>query len=278
MTADNAEQIEYWNGRAGETWVTAQQHLDAMLAPISAALLERADPRAGERVVDVGCGCGDTSLAVAARGATVWGIDISEPMLAHARSRAAAANVAGVAFSCTDAATQAFTPDHELVISRFGVMFFADPHAAFANLRSAFAPGGRLCFVCWQSPRDNPWVSIAGAALRPFLAEPEHTPDPREPGPFAFADPDYVRDILTGAGYHEIGVEPLPTTLHVADDVAEALDFMQQVGPLSRALAELDEHTAPRALDAVREALAVHATPTGLDLGAACWLVSARGG
>jgi len=281
VTTDNAEQIEYWNGQAGQTWVAAQQHLDAMLAPISRALLERADPRAGERVVDVGCGCGDTTLAAAARGAAVWGIDISEPMLAHARARAAnARGDAGrdsVAFSRTDAATQAFTPDHQLVISRFGVMFFADPHAAFTNIRTALAPGGRLCFVCWQSPRDNPWVSIAGAAIRPFLAEPEQAPDPREPGPFAFAEQDYVRDVLSRAGYRDIAIDPLRTSLHVADDVDGALDFMQQVGPLSRALADLDEQTAPQALDAVRQALAAHATPAGLDLGAACWLVSARG-
>lgn len=276
MTTDNAEQIEYWNGQAGQTWVAAQQHLDAMLAPISRALLERADPRAGERVVDVGCGCGDTTLAVAARGAAVWGIDISEPMLAHARDRAA--DVDGVAFSRTDAATAAFTPDHQLVISRFGVMFFADPRAAFTNIRTALAPGGRLCFVCWQSPRDNPWVSIAGAAIRPFLPEPAQAPDPREPGPFAFAEQDYVHDILNRAGYREITVDPLNTNLHVADDVEGALDFMQQVGPLSRALADLDEQTAPRALDTVRQALASHATSAGLDLGAACWLVCARSG
>jgi ubiquinone/menaquinone biosynthesis C-methylase UbiE len=170
MSSDNHEQIEYWNGRAGETWVAAQEQLDAMLAPISDALVERAEVMSGERAVDVGCGCGDTTLALAARGATVWGIDISEPMLNRARARAPAG--AKVAFARTDAATQAFTPDHELVFSRFGVMFFADPHGAFRNLRTALTEGGRVCFVCWQAPQLNPWMAIAGRAVQPLLPQP----------------------------------------------------------------------------------------------------------
>lgn len=276
MTTSNHEQIEYWNGKAGQTWVVSQERLDALLAPVSRAVIERAAPVPGERAVDVGCGCGETTLALAARGAAVWGIDISEPMLARARERAPAD--AEVAFDRADAATHAFTPDHELVFSRFGVMFFADPYAAFRNLRSALSENGRLCFVCWQPPRQNPWMAIAGQAVQPFLPEPEETPDPRAPGPFAFADADYVRDILTQAGFAEITIEAFTTTVHVGDDLDQALEFLQQVGPLSRALAELEGDAATRALTAAREALASHLTPAGLDLGAACWIVHARAG
>ncbi|MEQ8860729.1 MAG: methyltransferase domain-containing protein [Pseudomonadales bacterium] len=276
MTANNQEQIDFWNGEAARTWVNAQAQLDAMLAPISRVLIERAAPEAGERAIDVGCGCGDTTLALAKGGAAVWGIDISEPMLERARARAA--GMESVAFSRTDAATQAFTADHQLVLSRFGVMFFADPSAAFANLRSALTDAGRLCFVCWQAPGKNPWMAIAGAAVRPYLDEPETPPDPRAPGPFAFADPEYLREVLEAGGFTGIAIEPLTTKLHVADTVDGAMEFLQQVGPLSRVLQELDDATRETAMAAARDALTPHAGPTGLDLGAACWLVTARPG
>lgn len=274
MTAPNHEQIDYWNGQAGRTWVDAQAHLDAMLAPIGRILIERAAVTPGERVVDVGCGCGATTLALATQGAAVWGIDISEPMLAHAAARAEGLD--DVAFVRADAATHEFAPDHQLVVSRFGVMFFDDPTAAFANLRTALTPGGRLCFVCWQAPRVNPWVALAGAAVRPFLPEPAEQPDPKAPGPFAFADPDYLRGILDGAGFADVTIEALETRLHVADTLDGAIEFLEQVGPLARTLDDLDDATRQAAVAAVREALAAHLTDGGLDLGSASWLVSAR--
>lgn len=274
--ASNQEQIDYWNGEAGATWVTAQERLDAMLAPISDALIDRAAVRAGERAIDVGCGCGATSIELARRGAAVWGIDISGPMLDRARSRSA--GVKNVAFSRKDAAEADFTPDHDLLFSRFGVMFFADPPGAFRNLHGALRAKGRLAFVCWQAPRDNPWVAIAGRAIQPFLPEPEVEPDPKAPGPFAFADPDYVRGILDAAGFAAIELEDFRTTLHLADDLEKAIEFQGQVGPVARALAELEGEKREAALAATRDALAPHVTDAGLDLGAACWIVTARRG
>lgn len=276
MHPTNDEQIEYWNGPAGQSWVAAQAQLEKMLAPISAALLDKAAARPGQRAVDVGCGCGDTTLALARHGAAVWGIDISEPMLSLARSRIG--DLPNVAFSRVDAATASFTPDHELMISRFGVMFFADPYAAFSNLHTALTGDGRLCFVCWQAPRLNPWVAIAGKAVQPFLPDPDSPPDPRAPGPFAFAEADYLQDILTRAGFADVAIEPFTPTLHLADDLDGAMEFLQQVGPLSRALADLEADDQAAALDAARQAMAPQVTDTGLDLGAACWLVSARHG
>lgn len=276
MAADNQEQIEYWNGKAGVTWTEQQDILDALLAPISDTLVERAAVRPGERVVDVGCGCGDTTLALAARGAAVWGVDISEPMLARARARTPAG--AEVAFARTDAATQGFTADHDLVFSRFGVMFFSDPRQAFRNLRTALRGDGRLCFACWQPPRRNPWMAVAGAAVQPFLSEPAETPDPRAPGPFAFADPDYVRDILEGAGFAGIEVESFTPALHVGDSLDNAIALLQQVGPLSRALAELQGAARDDAIAAARAALEPHVTADGLNLGSATWIVRAGAG
>ena len=154
--------------------------MDAMLEPLSQAALQVANAQADERVIDVGCGCGATSLAMAAAGGQVWGVDLSEMMLQRAKQRAG--DLTNVAFSKTDAATQNYTPDHDLIFSRFGVMFFADPIAAFTNLRTALRDQGRIVFVCWQTPRNNPWLSIPGAAVQPFLPPTEETPDPRAPG------------------------------------------------------------------------------------------------
>ena len=274
-TADaNQEQIEYWNGKAGQTWVRSLERIDGMLAPITQALLERAAVVPGERAVDVGCGCGSTTLALAQRGALVFGIDVSEPMLAFAKQRAA--GVKGVAFRRTDAATQPFTPDHELVLSRFGVMFFANPIAAFENLRTGLTPDGRLCFVCWQPMAENAWMSTAGQAVMPFLAKPATPPDPRAPGPFAFAERDYLRSVLEAAGFAAIEIESLRVKLHVGDDLDQAMAFQADIGPVARALAELEGETRAQALAAARAALAKHLGPSGIDLGAACWLVTAR--
>jgi len=274
VSGSNREQAEYWNEQAGPKWVAAQAHLDRMLAPITEALLERAAPRSGERVLDVGCGCGETSLQLARRGAEVTGVDISRPMLARARERAAGGTA--MVFREADAAVEPFEPVHDLVFSRFGLMFFDDPHAAFANLRRALLPEGRLAFCCWRDFRENPWVAVPYAAAKPYLPEPEVPPDPRAPGPFAFAAPDYVRDILASAGFEGVDIRPLDPMLHLADSLESGLAFMQEIGPLSRALAEIDEAARGKALAAVRTALEPHVGADGLYLGGACHIVTAR--
>jgi len=273
--ADNQQQIDYWNGEAGATWVRAQARLDVMLAPLSAVAIDAADPTEAERVIDVGCGCGTTTLEMVARGAFVWGVDISEPMLAHARQRAA--GLKNVAFSVADASTQALTADHDLVFSRFGVMFFDDPVAAFKNLRSGLKAGGRMVFLCWQAPRNNPWVSIGGAAIQPFLPE-EDAPDPQAPGPFAFADPDYLRGILEQAGFADINIDSVKMDLRVGKDLDDAMEFQSQVGPAARALAELSGAQRDAALDAARTALEPFVSDAGVILGRATWLVRAGAG
>lgn len=270
----NAAQIDYWNGQAGETWVQTAAQTDRLLAPISEIVIERAGVSAGERVVDIGCGCGTTSLELADAGAQVWGVDISEPMLALAKKRAGIRE--DLSFSVGDAAEQSFTADHELAFSRFGVMFFAEPAAAFANIRSSLVRGGRLCFVCWQAPRDNHWMSIGGQAVAPFLPKPEAPVDPRAPGPFAFADKGYLRSVLQVAGFSQIKIDSITPTLHLADSLDEAVEFQGRIGPVARVLAELEGDAQAKALAAAREALAGHVTSDGVNLGAACWLVTAR--
>jgi len=272
--AGNREQIEFWNGEAGSSWVRAQERLDETLSALSRAVVEHAAAQPGERVVDVGCGCGATTLTLAEQGASVWGVDISEPMLARARERAA--GMGNVRFSRADAAVERFTPEHDLVFSRFGVMFFDDPAAAFANLRTALHAEGRLVFLCWQAPKFNPWISVAGRAVQAFLPEPAEAPDPRAPGPFAFADPGYVREILVAAGYSDVSCDPVEATMRLGGSLDEAMEFQSQVGPLSRVLKELEGDVREGAIAAAREALGAFHTGSGIELGAACWLVSAR--
>ena len=272
----NQEQIDYWNGKAGSTWVDSQERMDKMLAPLTSPLLDRAAARAGEKIIDIGCGCGDTSLQMAAAGANVWGIDISEPMLNRASERAQLMSQANARFSVADAASTTIDAEHDMLFSRFGVMFFTDPVAAFSNLHGALNDTGRLCFLCWQPPRNNPWMSTAGAAIKDFLPEPEVKPDPRAPGPFAFADTGYVEDILDQAGFKSMTITPVTADLHIADTLDEAMESQSSIGPLARALAELEGDARTNALAAARDALADKMTPAGLDLGAACWLVEAR--
>ena len=269
----NAEQIDYWNGEAGAMWAKRQDRMDALLAPISEAALQACTAGAGERVLDVGCGCGDTSLRLAGRGATVVGVDISKPMLERARERASAVR-ASATFVLGDAAATHFEHDYHHVFSRFGVMFFADPTAAFTNIRSALRAGGKLCFVCWQPPQLNAWISAPFGAARPLLP-PQPTLDPRAPGPFAFAEPDYVREILGGAGFRDVRVDALTTTLMLGRDVETALEMVCEVGPLSRSLAGMDPALRSRIIEAVRAPLQAALTSSGVALGASCWIVTA---
>ncbi len=281
-TSSNAQQIEYWNDQAGPKWVRLQERLDAQLGPIGDEVLDRAGLAPGERVLDVGCGCGDLTLAAAGRvapGGHATGVDISGPMLARARERAAAS--AGTAdFVQADAQHDALNP-HDVLVSRFGVMFFADPVAAFRRMREGLAPGGRLAFVCWQGVGENPWMLVPMAEVAKLVELPA-PPEPGAPGPFAFADADRVRGILEGAGWQQVAFEDLRGELAVGGtaDVAEVADFMLDVGPASRALAEAeaDDALRGRVVAAVEEVLRPYAGPDGVRLGYAAWIVTAKAG
>src|ERR1700722_16858165 len=188
----NAAQIAYWNETAGPSWVAMQDDLDRELRELGLAAMAALAPRAEERLIDIGCGCGATTLELARRvgpGGGVLGVDISAPMLGVARERAAAEGLAQAGFLPVDGA-----------FSRFGVMFFEDPVAAFANIRAAVSPRGRLAFVCWRALAENPWMTVPMAAILPLLPAPPPAQTPGAPGPFAFADRDRLFAILRDAG------------------------------------------------------------------------------
>lgn len=271
MTA-NAQQIEYWNGAVGERWARLQETIDASLAPITAALMPFANPRPREHVLDIGCGAGTTTYALAkAVGpeGSVTGVDISEPMLAAARARGR-----GVNFRKADAATHLFHATHDLVFSRFGVMFFDDPIAAFANIRKALKPRGRLAFACWREVTANLWASAPFAAARD-LVPPQPQADPFAPGPYAFADGERLGTILAKAGYQNIRIEQLDTVVVMGATPAAAAAQALNIGPLARAAAELDDATRDRIRGVAETALAGFATPDGIAPPASCWLVGA---
>jgi SAM-dependent methyltransferase len=273
---ENGMQIEYWNGAGGERFARSQDAIDRSLAKITDAAIAFAAPQTDERVLDVGCGCGTTTFRlrekVGPNGAAA-GVDVSKVMLNVARARAAAAN-ADVAFVEDDAARHDFQPVFDLVFSRFGVMFFADPVAAFANIRTALTKTGRLAFVCWRSLPENFWAYAPLVAARPFLP-PMDPPDPHAPGPFAFADGDRLHRILASAGFNTITIEKLDTTMSMGATIEEASAEAMNIGPVSRASAELDESTRDKIRAAIAEAFAKYKMPEGVMLPAACWLVRA---
>lgn len=280
MTADpNREQAVYWNEQAGPKWVALQEQLDAQLEPSGRVVMDALELGAGMRVLDVGCGAGATSLALAERVAPgeVVGLDISAPLLERARARATRA--ASLRFEQADAQTFPFgDPTFDAVFSRFGVMFFADPVQAFANLRSSLREGGRLGFVCWRAMSENAWVTVPLSAALPHLPEPPAPPAPGAPGPFAFADGARTGDILERAGYVEIDVARLDSELHVGggNDLEDAVDVALQLGPLGRVLIGVDAGVRAKVRVAVREALLAHLGPAGVRLAGATWLVTAR--
>jgi len=279
----NDEMVQYWNDSAGPVWVTQQERLDAQIGPLGALTRERAAIRAGERVLDVGCGCGATALELAAavgEAGRVVAVDISRPMLERAQQRVGSAGAeARIEWRLDDAQTATFEgAGFDVLFSRFGVMFFADPVAAFTNLRRALRREGRLAFVCWQ-PRDkNPWMLAPAIAAAQHVAFPA-PPAPHAPGPFAFGDATHVRGILERAGFVDVAHEAVNGPMRLAgDSVDEALELCLQIGPVGAALREArpsDEQRA-RVIGAVRKVIESFETPRGIEAEAGAWIVTAR--
>jgi SAM-dependent methyltransferase len=274
----NADQIAYWNGPGGQRWTDRQQAQDIMLAPVSDLLIDRARVGSGERIVDAGCGCGATSVALAQRvgpAGHVLGIDISAPMLARARQIAPAG--LPIDFVLADATVYPFEPaSFDLLFSRFGVMFFAEPVVSFANMRRAMRHTGRLTFACWREPRENPWM------MTPLQAVYQHVPKmppqgPEDPGPFAFASEARVHGILGEAGYSKIAMEPCGVTLDIAigRGLEAAVESALEIGPASRALEGQPPALRAAAKNSVREVLKPFAKGHAVPLPGSIWIVTA---
>lgn len=282
MSDVHAPSTHDWNGDSGERWAANLARLDVMLEDFGHAAILAADAQPGEQVLDIGCGSGTSTFVLADKvGASgfVLGVDISGQLVELAR--AAAPDRGPVEFRCADAATSSLPADRfDLLFSRFGVMFFDDPTAAFAHMRGALKPGGRLAFVCWRGAQDNDWVRLPMAAIRDIV---QLVPaDPHAPGPFAFGNRSRLAEILAAAGFTDIAIAPFDTSLSYGRGetreaaIDDALDMAFQVGPLSRAIAGQSGDVRDRAAAAVRAAFAERPGETSVLIDGAAWIVTAR--
>jgi SAM-dependent methyltransferase len=274
----NEDQLTHWAGEGGDLWAAEQARLDRMLEPFIDDLLGALDPVPGERLLDVGCGSGALALAVAGRVAPdgeVVGVDLSPQMLAIARGRAADAAVPA-RFEQADAQTTALgDPPFDAWMSRFGVMFFDDPAAGFANLAAALRPGGRVAFTCWQELFDNEWLFVPATAALEHVALPP-LPAGNPAGAFALADPERVQSLLAGAGLTDVELTPMSRPIRLGSDGEDATHYLMHTELARILLAGADEATVARVRTSVAEALDARVGPDGVVLGGSTWLVTAR--
>lgn len=269
-----ADQAAFWNGPGGKMWLASWERIERTVTPFGAPALAAAAPKPGEHVLDIGCGTGATTAeiarAVGSQG-RVLGVDISEELVGVARAQ----DLANARFAVGDAAAYAFdAAAYDLVFSRFGVMFFADPVKAFKNLHRALKPEGRVVFVCWRTPPENPWGLVPMRAAAPHLP-PFERPGPEEPGQYAFGDRARVERILKESGFGAPSFQKLDKPIRLGKDIAETLDSLSRFGPLARLMAEATPEQIDRAKAAIAEALGPHVGADGIELPGACWLVSA---
>lgn len=278
---DNSQQIWDWNGELGMRWAEHVRDIEEIVRPFGDQALKAAAPVTGERVLDIGCGAGATSMALARSvGAVglVLGVDISRPLLEVARIEAGRHVLPQLAFVEADASSADLAGEINLIYSRFGVMFFDEPVAAFAHMHKSLVEDGRLAFVCWRHPRENPWAMTPVGALRAALGIEPEPMDPDAPGPFAFADDARVRRILEQAGFRSVDMTPVDASMRVGANPQDAAERSLRIGPASRLLREVGEQHAAKALPAVAKSFEPFAKDDGVFLAGASWLVTARAG
>jgi SAM-dependent methyltransferase len=274
----NVEQAEEWDGREGAHWVQHADRYDELSQRLTPHLMEAAAIGATDQVLDVGCGCGLTTrtAAGAASAGSALGMDLSAAMLREAARRARAGGISNVRFEQGDVQVNTFSPEEfDLAISRFGVMFFEDPMAAFANIASAIRPEGRFVFLCWQDLAHNDWIMVPAGAALSYVPFPDLGPE-GAPGPFSLADSDRTRRILTEAGFEEIEVNEINEQMFLGENAADATEFLQGTGMARLLFEDVDADTERQAIDAVRDVLEAHEQPEGIWLSSAAWLVGAR--
>jgi SAM-dependent methyltransferase len=276
QTRPNAEQARAWDGTEGDTWTEHEDWYNDAQRYLSPHLLDGAGIAPSDRVLDIGCGCGETTRAAAGRAPAgeAFGIDLSSRMISRARERAVAEGIGNVRFEQGDAQVYPFEPaSFELAISRYGTMFFDDPVAAFTNVSGALSHGGRLAILCWNRLRHNEWLLEVRSALAAGRDLPEPPAD--APGALSFADPERVRSILEAAGFTAVGFHEIAEPMYFGPDASRAYESVTRLGIVGGLLADLDGRARAGALDALRRTIVDHETPEGVLLGTNSWLIRA---
>lgn len=273
----NPEQVSAWDGDEGEHWTDYEDEYNAVVHRLDGYLLDAAHILPGDRVLDIGCGCGLTTRLAAGRAPSGHGLglDLSSRMIDRARERSRLEGPHNVAFEQADVQIHSFEGQvFDVAISRFGAMFFTDPVAAFTNIGSAMRSGGRLALLSWQGLRDNEWLT----SIRGALAAGRNLPDPPAgaPGPFGLADPEAVRRILTAADFQDVIVEAVKEPLRLGTEAADAFGFVSGLGITRGLLNDLDDAARSSALETLGAVLAAHQTAEGVLLDSSSWLVTAH--
>jgi SAM-dependent methyltransferase len=277
IAAGNVEMARAWDGEEGDRWTEHEERYDATDRRHWLRLLDVTRISADDHVLDIGCGCGESTRDAArlASSGLALGVDLSARMIARARERSRAAGLTNVSFEQADAQVYPFEEQaFDVVISRFGAMFFSDPVAAFRNIRRSLRPGGRLALLSWQELGKNEWLTVIRGALAAGRTLPE--PPVGAPGPFGLADPDAVRRILADAGFEAVGLREVNEHVYFGTDAEDAFGFVRTLGITKGLLEGLDEATAAPALEALRTSLAAHETGEGVLLNSRAWLITAR--
>lgn len=282
----SASQADLWSGPVGDSWVRNAVAYDRILEPLGRAALDRLDPGPGERVLDVGCGTGSTTLEIGRRvlpGGSVLGVDVSRPMIDFARARLTDAregqdsDAQNVEFAARDVENDELPGPFDAAFSRLGVMFFDDPTAAFARIARSLRPRGRLAFVCFASPLENPFIAVPTFAALAVLGGPP-MPPPGAPGPFSLADPDLLRGVLESAGFESVDLSrgPDEVTLGPAGSLDEVARQALEQNPAVMSLLDADPDSRDAAVTAAADALSAHVVDRDIRLGAGTWIVEAR--
>ena len=279
MEDKNAKQKDFWSGKGGDYWVEKQSEMDIMLNPLGEKALTKLDLQSNSKVLDIGCGCGATTLEIAkvVSEGTVTGLDISVPMLDKAKSEAKNKGIENVDFKVVDVQVEQLAyEEYDSAYSRFGVMFFDDPFEAFKNIFSSLRKAGELSFVCWQDPSLNPWQSLSLQVIRGYLDMP--SPPPRSPGPFAFHEKDYVKEILEKSGFSNISFDDNQEeiTMFAGKSLEEASEDYLAINPVvTEMLKDSTDDLKSEIVESLKEAFSEFHRGDGLVFPSATWVVSA---
>jgi len=273
---ESSEVQKYWNEEGGKKWVDSIDVIESILVPMSNRLMQQIAATSGERILDVGCGGGVTSIKLAEQvGPTgkVLGVDVSVPIIAIAIERGS--GIANLKFQQCDAATASMDDGgFDVITSRFGVMFFDDPIAAFTNLHSSLKSTGRLVFLCWRTIEENPWLGEPAAATFEIMPPPEEKPDPKAPGPFSLGDPDHLKNILQSAGFNNIDLRAIDMGMPMGS-LDEAVSFLMKLGPAADAVKEASEEERVAVAAAIGKVMEKYDSADGVTTPAATWIVTA---